>query len=237
MLSSQGVPIAALGPAVGIDPTGWSGVMPPLDLDVPGDLSAAAFLLAATIATGSGPVVVRQVGVNPTRTGLLDVLRDMGVTYRVVPHGDAGGEPIADVLAEGGAIAGARVGGELLVRLIDEVPALVAVAATVDRTTEIRDAAELRVKESDRIAALASMLAAFGIASEELPDGLRFAGGARHAARVDSGKDHRIAMAAAVLGLATEGETVVEDTECVRTSFPGFAATLRALGADVEEAR
>lgn len=236
LLSSLGVPVATFGSAVGIDPTGWDGRMPPIEMDAPGDLSAAAFLVGAALATGSGPVVVSHVGVNVTRTGILDAFRDMGAGFRVVPKGDAGGEPVADVFVEGGVVGGARVGGELFVRLVDEVPVLCAVAATVDRMTEVRDAAELRVKESDRIAAIAAMLRAFGAQVEELPDGLRMGGGPRrHAARVESRGDHRIAMAATVLGLATEGETIVEDTDCVRTSFPGFARTLRSLGADVEE--
>ncbi len=234
-LRSMGAPIATFGASVGVDPEGWDGRLSPMDLDLPGDLSAAAFLLAATFATGSGPVVIDGVGVNPTRTGILDAFRDMGGRFTVVPKGDSGGEPVAEIHAQGGLVGGARVGGELFVRLVDEVPALVAAAATVDSVTEVRDAAELRVKESDRIALLVSLVRAFGLEAEELADGLRMRGGRTRPARVSSGGDHRIAMAAAVLGLVTEGETVVDDVACIGTSFPGFVATMRTLGADMEE--
>ena len=176
------------------------------------------------------------VGVNPTRTGFFDALRFMGVAPDIASQGDgAGGEPVANLTASYGAARGTTVGGELLVRMIDEVPALAVLAATVKGRTEIRDAEELRVKESDRIAVMAKALRDFGCPCEELPDGMIIdGGGPLHAARVESQGDHRIAMSAALLGLVAEGTTIVDDVECVETSFPGFPELLRSLGARIE---
>lgn len=237
MLLSFGVPLETAGPAVALDPARWDGRIAPFSWTVPGDLSSAAFLLCAAAAVAGSEVLVRGCGTNPTRTGLLDVLRAMRARVDLVPKGEgAGMEPVADVGLRYAALAGARVGGELVPRMIDEIPALAALAATVPGRTEIHDAQELRVKESDRIATMAHVLRAFGADATELEDGLVVHGGAPlRAARVRSEGDHRIAMSAAILGLCAEGETVVEDVECVETSFPGFAALLRALGADIVE--
>jgi 3-phosphoshikimate 1-carboxyvinyltransferase len=238
MLVALGVPLQTVGPMVAFDPDDpeWKGGWDPFDWEVPGDLSSAAFLLAGALMVPGSDVVVRGVGTNPTRTGLLDVVRLMGAGAQAVPIEEgAGGEPRADLHVAHTQPRGVAFGGELLVRMIDEVPALCAVAAASSGTTEIRDAQELRVKESDRIAAMASVLTAFGCANEELEDGLRIHGGsALRAATVQSRGDHRIAMSAALLGLIADGETVVEDVDCVATSFPSFADTLRELGADVE---
>jgi 3-phosphoshikimate 1-carboxyvinyltransferase len=238
MLAAMGAPLRTMGPLTLLDPRGWGGALTPLDLAVPGDASAAAFWAAAAhVVPGSG-LMVRGVGLNPTRTGFLEVLRDQGGGAGVSPKGDAGGEPVGDLYVglTGRALRrGARVAGELSARCIDEVPALVAAAAVSPGESRFDDLAELRVKESDRVAALAAMLAAFGIEHATFDDGLRVVGGRpRGGAVVASRGDHRIAMAAAVLALAAEGETIIEDVECVDTSDPDFEAILRGVGGDIE---
>ncbi|MFW2389314.1 MAG: 3-phosphoshikimate 1-carboxyvinyltransferase, partial [Polyangiales bacterium] len=204
---------------------------------VPGDPSSAAFpLLAAAMVPGS-EVSVEDVCVNPTRTGLFDWLRLLGadVSHRASGHG-AGDEPMAEIRVAHRSIAGSVAGGELIVRMIDEVPGVCALAALSKGQTEIRDAAELRVKESDRIATMAQVLGAFGVPCEELPDGMIITGGARlQGAQIESRGDHRIAMSAALLGLMAEGESVIDGAEAVDTSFPGFVALMRSLGADITE--
>jgi 3-phosphoshikimate 1-carboxyvinyltransferase len=240
MLNALGVPLRAVGPMVELDPAKWSGELPAFEIDVPGDVSAAAFLVVAASIVEGSRVDVRHVGLNPTRTGLLEVVRDVGGGIRTESKGEALGEPIGEVHAEAAKIAGARVGGELVTRAIDEVPILCALAARARGTTVIADAAELRVKESDRIATMARVLKAFGVPCEEKPDGLVIEGVPDRplkAADVTSDGDHRIAMTSAILGLVADGPTRVRDAACIATSFPRFAGTLRALGAtiDVEE--
>ena len=200
---------------------------------VPGDISSAAFLLVAGLLVPEARVTVRRVGANPTRTGLLDVLAAMQAPLTATPaggSGDAAGEPMSALTVTPGTLAATTVAGPLVPRLIDEIPALAVLAATARGTTEIRDAAELRVKESDRIAALARELARMGVRIDERADGMAIAGGQRfRGARVSSGGDHRMAMALTVAALVADGETVVEDTGCVQTSFPTFVDTVNAL--------
>jgi 3-phosphoshikimate 1-carboxyvinyltransferase len=183
---------------------------------------------------------VRRTGLNPTRAGILDVLRQFGAETGITPHGAALNEPLGEVTVRGGALRGASVGGELSLRAIDEIPIACALAARAHGTSEFADLAELRVKESDRIALMSRVLRAFGVDTEERPDGLVIEGrpeGRLRAAHVESGGDHRIAMTAAVLGLVADGETVIDDVDCIATSFPRFAGTLRALGAELEVRR
>ena len=238
MMLALGVPLRTAGASLVLDPAAdWSEGWEPFEWHVPGDPSSAAFpLLAAAMVPGS-EVSVEDVCVNPTRTGLFDWLRLLGanVAHRPSGHG-AGDEPMAELTVAHGPIRGSVAGGELVVRMIDEIPAVCALAAVTGGSTEIRDAAELRVKESDRIATMAEVLGAFGVACEELPDGMVITGqGALHGAHVQSRGDHRIAMAAALLGLVAEGETLIDGAEAVDTSFPGFVALLQSLGADIEE--
>jgi 3-phosphoshikimate 1-carboxyvinyltransferase len=239
MLSALGVPLRSVGTMVELDPATFSGKLPAFSIDVPGDLSAAAFLVvAAQLVTGSR-VDVRRVGLNPTRTGLLEILRDMGGVLEIDPKGDELGEPIGDLRAAGAKLHGVRTGGEVVTRAIDEVPILCALAARASGRTEIHDAAELRVKESDRLRTMANVLRAFGVACEEHEDGLSIDGteGPLGAADVESAGDHRIAMTAAVLALVAKTPSRIRDVACIGTSFPRFVGTLRALGArvDVEE--
>jgi 3-phosphoshikimate 1-carboxyvinyltransferase len=198
-------------------------------VQVPGDISSAAFLLVAATIVPDALVTLHGVGVNPTRTGVLDVLEAMGAAV-VRSAETTEGEPTATLTVGSTALGPATVAGALIPRLIDEVPAIAVAAALGCGVTEIRDAAELRVKESDRIAALARELGRMGVQVQERPDGMAIAGNQQpRGARVDSGGDHRVAMALAVAGLVADGETVVEDVACVATSYPGFAETVNAL--------
>ena len=197
---------------------------------VPGDISSAAFLLVAGALVGEGRVALHRVGVNPTRTGALDVLAAMGVRIESTNLADEG-EPTATLTVTSGPLKATTIGGPLLIpRLIDEIPVLAVAAVAAPGVTVVRDAQELRVKESDRIAALGRELAKMGVAVEERPDGMAITGGRRlHGAAVSSGGDHRVAMALAVAGLIADGETLVDDVACVATSFPTFAETVNAL--------
>ncbi len=239
MLLAMGVPLRTLGPMCVLDPSGWDGALAPLDLEIPGDPSAAAFWVAAAHVVEGSRIQVRGVGVNPTRTGFLEALRDQGGGAGVAPKGEVGGEPVGDlhvgVAGTGTLRRAAHVAGELTTRCIDEIPALVAAAAVSPGESRFEDLAELRVKESDRVAALAAMLAAFGIEHAASADGLLVRGGRpKGGAVVATRGDHRIAMAAAVLALAADGETTIDDVACVDTSDPDFAAVLRGLGGDIE---
>ncbi len=199
---------------------------------VPGDISSAAFFLVAAALMADADVTVAHVGTNPTRTGVLEVLEAMGAHVRRAPLGGPGSasEPAADLVVRGGRLRGAEIAGPVIPRLIDEVPILAVAAALADGPTEVRDAAELRVKESDRIRAIATELGRMGARVTERPDGLRIEGGARlTGAVVRSGGDHRMAMALVIAGLLADGETVVEDTDCIATSFPGFLNAVNDL--------
>lgn len=193
-------------------------------LVVPGDISSAAFLIVAASILPGSDIVLPGVGINPTRSGILDVLRRMGADIELLEPREQGKEPVADIRVRyAGKLSGVTVGGETIPRLIDEVPVLAVAAAMAEGVTIIKDAAELKVKESDRIATVAAMLDRFGASVEQLPDGLLVRGGRRLSGAIcASHGDHRIAMAAAVTGLAAQGETVVRGAECIAVSFPGF---------------
>ncbi len=226
MLRQFGARIATDGRTVTLAPGDLGGTT----VHVPGDISSAAFLLVAGAIVGDARVTIARVGVNPTRTGVLDALRAMGARIGEAAAAGDGGEPTADLTLATAELRATAIGGDLVPRLIDEVPALAVAAAAARGTTTITDAAELRVKESDRIAALAREFGKMGVRIDERPDGMVIAGPQRfHGARVTSGGDHRMAMALAVAGLTAEGETLIEDTACVATSFPQFVETLNAL--------
>jgi 3-phosphoshikimate 1-carboxyvinyltransferase len=203
----------------------------PATVQVPGDVSSAAFLLVAGAIVRDARVTVARVGVNPTRTGALEVLEAMGACVETACAGPADeGEPRAELTVRASELRATAVGGALVPRLIDEIPVLAVAAALARGLTTVADAAELRVKESDRIAALAREFGKMGVLVEERPDGMAIAGPQRfRGGRVSSGGDHRMAMALAVAGLVADGETVIEDTACVATSYPQFAETLNAL--------
>jgi 3-phosphoshikimate 1-carboxyvinyltransferase len=236
MLGALGCPLRTVGPLIEIDPSGWNRRMPAFDIDIPGDVSAAAFLLVAAQLVAGSRVTARGVGVNPTRTGLLEIARDMGAGLSIEPQGERSGEPVAELHAWSAPMRAITIGGETVPRAIDEIPIACALAARASGTTHIRDAEELRHKESDRIATMALVLRAFGVTCEEKPDGLDVEGrqDALDAADVDSRGDHRIAMTAAVLALLGRGPSRVRDAGCIATSYPKFVATLRGLGARIE---
>ena len=236
MMSGLGVPLATMGPLVELAPERWSGRIEPFAMDVPGDVSAAAFLLVAGAIVEESEVKTRRTGINPTRSGLLDILREMGASFAFDAQGSELDEPFADLTIRSSELRATTIAGELLTRAIDEVPIVCALAARARGVTEIADAAELRVKESDRIAAMAQVLRAFGVEVEEFDDGMRIEGRPDEplrAADVGSHGDHRIAMTAAVLALVADGPSRVRDADCIAASFPRFVGTLRALGADI----
>ena len=236
MMHALGVPMRAIGTVVELDPAGWNGKMEGFTIDIPGDASAAAFLLVAAQMTPGSKVTVRGVGTNPTRTGLLEIARHMGAGLDIVPQGEQAGEPVAEISAWHQPMKGVLIGGELVPRAIDEIPIACALAVRAQGETTIRDAEELRVKESDRVATMVHVLRAFGVTCEELPDGMVIQGkeGPLTPASVESRGDHRIAMTAAVLGLHGSGPTRIADADCIATSFPRFVGTLRALGARID---
>ena len=201
---------------------------------VPGDISSAAFLLVAGAVVGDSRVTVAGVGLNPTRTGVLEALEAMGARLSVSPVGGADtDEPVGDVTVTAGELRGTTIAGSLIPRLIDEIPVLAVAAACARGRTEIRDAAELRVKESDRVAVLARELTRLGAQVAERPDGLAVEGGRPLVgARVSSEGDHRIAMALAVAALVARGTTVIEDAGCIATSFPQFPECVNRLAGE-----
>lgn len=202
----------------------------PRDVEVPGDISAAAFfMVGASILEGS-EIVIKDVGVNPTRTGIIDILRGMGASIEIGNQRDMGTEPAGDVRVKSASLKGIEIRGEMIPRSVDELPVICIAASLAEGETVIRDAAELRVKESDRIAVMAECLSSLGVVVETFDDGMRIKGGKRlQGAVCNSHGDHRIAMSMAIAGLIAEGETVVEDTECINTSFPAFEETLREI--------
>ena len=233
----MGAPIAvdAGTGAVVVDPRGWNGRLRAMPIVIPGDLSSATFLFVAAATVAGSDVTVENVGLNPTRAGALDVLRAMGADIDIAPAADAMGEPVGRVRVARVAPARNEVAGELALRSIDEIPALAVAAALAEGDTVFADLAELRVKESDRIVAIARELRRAGVAVEERPDGFVVSGlGGRPPAggTVQPEHDHRIAMAGAVLGLSAADETIVPAAD-IATSFPTFAETLAALGAAI----
>jgi 3-phosphoshikimate 1-carboxyvinyltransferase len=206
------------------------GPVPPERYDLPGDLSAAAYLLAVAALRPGAEVTVREVTLNPGRTGFLDVLEAMGARVRQTTTTSVHGDPAGDVTVTGDRLAGTRVSGQLAVRALDELPLVAVLAAAATGETIVTGAAELRVKESDRIAAAVRLVRALGGEADETPDGFIVAGGGRlRGGMVAAGGDHRIAMAAAVAAAATEGQVVVDGFEVVRVSWPGFGEALEAL--------
>ena len=201
-----------------------------LDIVIPGDISSAAYFIAAACLVPGSEVVVVGVGVNPTRTGFLDALREMGADIVVENQREVSGEPVADVVVQAGDLRGIEVRGDRVPRMIDEFPILAVVASQAEGTTMVGDAAELRVKETDRIANIAVELRKLGARIEERPDGFIVEGPTSlRGTVVDSHGDHRLAMSLAIAGLVAEGKTTVEGAECIADSFPGFEKTLRAL--------
>ena len=199
-------------------------------IQVPGDISSAAFFIAAGLLIPGSEILLKNVGVNPTRDGVLRVFRRMGGSIETTAFSSGSGEPAADLLVKASRLHGVEIGGEEIPSLIDEIPVIAAAACFADGVTVIRDAAELKVKESNRIAAMTENLRAMGADVTETEDGMIIQGGRPlHGAVIDSRNDHRIAMTFAVAALAAEGETSIPQWDCVNISYPGFLGDLRKL--------
>lgn len=200
------------------------------DMFIPGDISSATFFLVAALITPGAELLVKNVGLNPSRSGAVDILRAMGGELELLNEREQSGEPVADILVRHSRLKGIEIGGEVVPRAIDEFPVLSVAAALAEGTTVIRDAEELRVKETDRIAAMASELGKLGAAVEPTPDGMIITGRERlQGGSVTSHGDHRIAMSCAVAALAAAGPVAIADTACTETSFPGFWELLEAV--------
>jgi 3-phosphoshikimate 1-carboxyvinyltransferase len=231
-----GLPLSRHGLALAMEgrpSVGWAAAP---ELTVPGDLSAAAFfIVGATIVPGSD-ITITGVGVNPTRTGLLDVLGRMGADIQLFNRRDEAGEPVADIRVKSAALRGATIGQELIPRTIDEFPVLCVAAAVAEGSTIVTGAEELRVKESDRIATMAAELRAIGARVNERPDGMRIDGlghtGENGRLQPTAGRshgDHRVAMSLAIAALTASSASIVHDSDCIETSFPDFSGSLSRL--------
>jgi 3-phosphoshikimate 1-carboxyvinyltransferase len=238
MLAYLGAPLTVKGRSTTIDTRGWNRHLAGEGFEVPADPSSSAFLVAAALLVGAGEVRLPGICINPTRTGFLDAIAAMGGDVAFEDRRDAGPEPVATLVVRGPAreLKATTIAGDLAVRSIDELPILAVLAARARGTTVVRDAEELRVKESDRIATTCAMLRGFGVQCEAHPDGFTVEGrpdGPLEPARVHAEGDHRIAMAAAVGGLVASGTTHIDDADNVATSYPGFAQALTQLGATI----
>jgi len=203
-------------------------------IGVPADFSSAAFFLVAGLLRAEEGLLIRGVGLNPTRTGLLDILRAMGGRIEIRDQRQLGAEPVGDLWVQRSVLRGIDVPPELVPLAIDEFPILFVAAAAAEGCTRVRGAAELRVKESDRIAVMARALSDVGVGVNETTDGMDVEGGGLRAGRVDSAGDHRVAMSMAVAGLAATGPVQISDIRNVDTSFPGFAELARSVGFALE---
>jgi 3-phosphoshikimate 1-carboxyvinyltransferase len=219
----QGRPVGQAGQI------GWPGTK---ELAVPGDLSAAAFFLVGASIVPRSEVTIEGVGVNPTRTGLLEVLREMGTDIQLMNRREQAGEPVADLHVRASSLHGIHIGAERIPQTIDEFPILCVAAAVAEGETVITGAEELRVKESDRIATMAAELTKMGVAVTEKPDGLVIQGsrgGWFHGTTCSSHGDHRVAMSLAIAGLLADAPTQITESTCIETSFPGFDSKLSEL--------
>jgi 3-phosphoshikimate 1-carboxyvinyltransferase len=256
MLNSMGAQVTCTGYFEGSDSRYETRLLPPagplspIHLALPGDISSAAFLLVAGLVVPGSEIRVPGVGLNPTRTGLVDALLAMGADLRVEKRREQAGEPVGDLIVRTSRLHGINVSGPLVVRMIDEFSAFGIAAACAHGRTQVRDAAELRLKESDRIHTLCQELEAIGVQAEEFDDGFTVEGVGRVAAPGSSAQsqnsllggetqshgDHRLAMAMTVAGMAGIAPLVIHGAEMIEESFPSFVETLKALGGNLEMA-
>ncbi len=248
MLKAMGADIEVEGLSIRVKGQG-AGVkeLSPIDITVPADFSSAAFFIAAALIVPDSEVLIKNVCINPTRTGLLAIIKSMGADVellnirdvsalthhasRITHHDSLGGEPVADIYCKcAGSLKAVKISSDIMPSLIDEFPILCVLASQADGVTEIRGAEELRVKESDRIKSMASELKKLGVELEEYPDGISIKGkAALKGAEVESYHDHRIAMSLAIAGLVAEGTTTINNASCVDISFPGFFEELQRI--------
>jgi len=227
MLVAAGADVSREGDEVVVRP---ASMIEPGAIEVPGDLSSAAFLIAAALLVPGSDVTLTGVGVNPTRTGLLTILERMGADLEFMAEEGKGGEPLGSIRARHSALTATEVGGAEIPLAIDELPLIALAACFADGTTVIRDATELRAKESDRIETVAAALRALGAGVETTPDGMAISGtGGLRGGAIESHGDHRIAMLGAVAGLASSGGVSVDGMDAAAVSYPAFGADLRAL--------
>ena len=200
-----------------------------MDILVPGDISSAAYFISAGALVPDAEILIRNVGTNPTRDGILRAAKAMGADITLLNEKNTG-EPVADLLIKSSTLHGITIGGDIIPTLIDELPVIAVMAAAAGGTTTIKDAAELKVKESDRIAVMTENLSAMGCDITATEDGMIIHGGKPlHGAVIDSHSDHRIAMSFAVAAMIADGETTIRDADCVRISYPGFYRDLEML--------
>jgi 3-phosphoshikimate 1-carboxyvinyltransferase len=234
MLGAMGVGIEVEGPTIrvrGLGSRARGQGLRALDMTVPADFSSAAFFIAACLLVPDSEILIKGVGINPTRTGFLDVINDMGASIELIETREESGEPVADVYCRTApGMRGIKIGKDRIPSLIDEFPILCVLATQAEGSTEIRGAEELRVKESDRIKVMAAEIKKFGVEVEEYPDGIAIQGKASLiGSEVDSHGDHRVAMSLSIAGLIAEGTTTITDASCVNISYPGFYEKLRSL--------
>ncbi len=228
MLRAMGADLQSDGSKITLAPKPTSLLA--LDLDIPGDISSAAFWIVAGAIHPNAKIRITNAGNNPTRMGIIEVLSDMGAKVRIENERIAGGEPVADITVESSHLVGKQIEGSIIPRLIDEIPLIALAGCVAQGTTIIRDAAELRVKETDRIAAVVGELSKLGAEIEELPDGMVIHGGKTlQGAECSSHYDHRLAMTLGIAALIARGETVIQDAEVVAVSYPAFWQELERL--------
>jgi len=227
MLKAAGVDLSIKGLTVSVQ---GRAALRPFDIIVPNDFSSAAFFIVAGIIVPGSELLIKNTGINPTRTGLLNILESMGANIKLENESEVSGEPVADIYVKHSRLSGGDISGEMVPQTIDEFPILCVAAALAQGKTKITGAKELRVKESDRIAAMATELRKMEVNVKELEDGLIIEGREKlKSSVIQSYGDHRIAMSMAIAGLMTDGETTISDTACINTSFPGFMEILNKL--------
>jgi 3-phosphoshikimate 1-carboxyvinyltransferase len=232
MLKRMGASLESQGNLISLLPL--SSPLVPVNLRVPGDISSAAYFLVAGAIHPHARIVIRDCGINPTRTGIIDILLAMGAKLKIDNERLEAGEPLADIVVESSELKGIELGGDIIPRLIDEIPVLAVAGCVAKGKTVIRDAGELRVKESDRIATVSSELSRLGAKIEPLPDGMAIYGGRTLlGTEVDSHFDHRLAMSLAVAGLVAKGETTIKHAQAAQVSYPAFWQDMqKALNTD-----
>lgn len=231
MLSAMGVEITSDGTTITLKP---NGALQPLDLTVPADISSAAFPIVAALIVPGSDITLTSINLNPTRTGLIEVLKAMDADITVTETGLEAGEPVGEIRVRHSNLKGTQVGGSVVVEMIDEFPILMVAALCAEGETIVRDAQELRVKETDRISVMAAELAKLGAQITETPDGFVIKGRQTlKAATVEGHDDHRVAMSLSVAGLVAHGQTTVLDARCAGDSFPGFAEIMAGIGAPI----
>ena len=227
MLRFMGASLSSDGRTVSIQP---EPRLKGKKIRIPGDISSAAYFIAAGLLVPNSEILLKNVGINPTRSGMLNVCRDMGADLTLLNEDTSGPEPVADLLVKSSSLHGTVIEGDLIPALIDELPILAVLAAFAQGTTTIRDAAELKVKESDRIASVSENLRRMGADVTPTEDGMILHGGKPlHGATIETGLDHRIAMSFSIAALAAEGDTKIPDADCVSISYPEFYQDLASL--------